>query len=320
MQGGVTICIVAGGSGGHILPAITLAEACNPSSILFFSSSKAIDGTIASHIKKIPLALPPLPGKKLWRYPGYVLRLVHSTMQAWNQLHKERPEKIISTGGQTGIPVCMAGKMLRIPIEVYELNARPGRAMSVLSKLASRIYYVFDECAAYLPKNKSTKINYPLRFSGELPGAVATRTQTLLILGGSQGSQELNKLMQDTSLPAGTSVIHQVGVRENIEKWQQFYTKRGITADVFVYRENLQDCYARATHAIARAGAGTIFELAHYKIPTVLVPLADAASHQVHNAQAIAKQNPQFTVCGPRPAHGQFAQALNHLLGDRKPH
>ena len=310
-----TLCIVAGGSGGHILPALTLAQMHSPQHVLFFSSTKAIDSTIAPHVTRIPLALPPMPGKKLWRYPGYFLSFARCTWQAWQHLRATRPSKIISTGGQLGIPVCLAGKLLGIPIEVYELNARPGRAMRVLGKLATRVCYVFDECGKYLPK--AEKVAYPVRFSG---GAKQDPHNTLLILGGSQGSAEVNQLVKNWITPSEFSIIHQVGAREDMDAWQRFYAERKIPAEVFTYRHDLQECYERATHAIARAGAGTIFELAHFGIPTVLVPLAGAQSHQVHNAQAIARQNELFSVCGPQPTQKQFNESLAHLFRDRKSH
>ena len=336
-----TLCIVAGGSGGHILPALTLAQSHNPSQIIFFSSTKAIDSTIAPHVTKIPLGLPALPSKKLWRYPAYLLALAAATVQAWRVLRMHRPAKIISTGGQLGIPVCLAGRLLNIPIEVYELNARPGRAMRVLGKLATKVYCVFDECKKFIPR--SILVKYPVRFKSHstphpldttfspecvcrtcIEGsghAVEHGTQTLLILGGSQGSRELNELVRGWVAGKQVDVIHQVGAREDRGEWEAFYAAHNLNAEVFTYRENLEDTYQRARVAVARAGAGTIFELMHFNIEAVLVPLALAANHQVHNAQVIAKKHPAlFTVLQPQPTQEQFNNALEHLLRDRNPH
>ncbi len=313
------ICIVAAGSGGHILPAFTLARASK--NILFFSSSKSLDAMIAREAPAgtvhVELALPAMPGKNLFRYPAYLFALAKCTVQALRVLRKSRPKIIISTGGQLGIPVCLAGKLLRIPIEVYELNSRPGRAMQVLSRLATRVHYVFMECAIYLPKKKRVHSEYPLRYAS----TQASGGNKILILGGSQGSRELNKLVRGLDLK-NHSVIHQLGGQEDVLQWQSFYKKRGIDADVFSYRDNLQECYEQASFAIARSGAGTIFELLYFGIRAVLVPLAaTTTSHQVHNARAIAREHPKlFHALGPRPTQEQLSEALAHLTRDRKSH
>ncbi len=309
-----TLCIVAAGSGGHILPAFTLARGAQK--VLFFSSTKTLDAALAKqapdNTTHIQLTLPKVPGRKLFRYPGYFLSLAKCTLHAFRILRKHKPHKIISTGGQLGIPVCLAGKLLCIPIEVYELNARPGRAMRVLSKLATQVLYVFDECANYLPKNKRKKTSYPLRVTTERKRGA----EKILVLGGSQGSRQLNNLVRACYL---TNVIHQVGGQENLEEWEAFYKDRD--ADVFAYRDNLAESYSQAGFAIARAGAGTIFELLHFKIPTLLVPLAaSTTSHQVYNAQAIAREHPDlFVALEPNPTQEQFQEALAHLFRDAKP-
>ncbi|MBA2307421.1 hypothetical protein H0W26_04785, partial [Candidatus Dependentiae bacterium] len=121
--------------------------------------------------------------------------------------------------------------------------------------------------------------------------------KTLLVLGGSQGSQALNQLVETfiTRHPDKASclqVIHQAGAGKS-KAVDFFYRKKGVTARVFEYEHTLQYAYAAADYVIARAGAGTLFELEFFNKKTMLIPLESASTlHQVDNAQAFIARNP----------------------------
>jgi len=175
------LAIVAGGSGGHILPALTLAEKWlqeNPTGkIIYFGSQKKIDQKVMATYKfefiKIDLNLINFPGKKIWLYPKFIFQFLKTTSKSYRSLKKYRPEKLISTGGYISIPVSLAAKRLKIPIDLYELNVIAGRATNFISSYANKIFVVFEKSKKIIsqknPKleSKIFVTEYPLRFTAE---------------------------------------------------------------------------------------------------------------------------------------------------------
>lgn len=326
------ICIAAGGSGGHILPAVQLAkewqQANKSGSIIAFCSGKKIDRQLLSQHKEItqviPLHLSRLSLRTLWRLPLVMGQVLLSLQKTWSLFTKQRPDKIISTGGIEAIPVCLIAKIKKIPIELYELNVEPGKAMKFLAPLATTIYTTFPSTGTtYLKKqiNKCLPAAYPLRFTqadkliqkesvitainknkrAPFPSFSPTR-KTILIIGGSQGSQFLNTAIKTiisngTGLHSSLQIVHQTGQEHN-QELKEYYNRYNIPAEVFSYHENIQDYYTLADIVICRAGAGTLFELLFFEKPAIVIPLVSPTTHhQVANAQELTTMRPDlFTV------------------------
>ena len=155
------ICFVAGKSGGHILPCLTLAQQYkqdNPeSSILFFSTDASIDksilkdqSTIAHHIT---LPLGHFSQTRIHRYIQITWGLAHSFVASLYYLHTHKIKKVVSTGGLVALPVCLASMFLRIPVELYELNAVPRRAIKNTGATGNPYTYTFfPHATKYCPK------------------------------------------------------------------------------------------------------------------------------------------------------------------------
>ncbi|HBS48423.1 TPA: hypothetical protein DEO28_00090 [Candidatus Dependentiae bacterium] len=173
------LAIAAGGSGGHILPAFTLAKNWmlenSSGEIIFFGSAKKIDKKVTEEFKiqfiKIDLNLINFPGKKVWLYPKFCFQFLKTILKSRKILKTYKPTKIISTGGYLSIPVCIAAKYLKTPIEAYELNVVPGRATNFIAPFASKIFVVFEKCKELLTiknqklENKIFLAPYPIRFN-----------------------------------------------------------------------------------------------------------------------------------------------------------
>lgn len=317
------LCIVAGGSGGHITPALVLGETWkqhNPDgSIIFFGNNKKIDKTVLAKQSTIDthiaLSLQNLPGKKLWRYPIFTFQLICSSLKSFFILKKERPRKIISTGGLIAFPVCIAGYFLKIPIHLYELNTIPGLAIKFLAPLADIIHVVFPETKEQFKPEHQDKVyttNYPLRFTEkdkayekkeiihlinkQTTKAFHTSLKTIFVLGGSQGSLFLNNLikswvLKDPESARNMQFIHQIGSYDKTD-WHAFYDKHNIASYIFTYKPNIKDLYLASDLVICRGGAGTLFELEFFKKKCLIFPLHGvAANHQVANANTIAARN-----------------------------
>ncbi len=334
------LCIVAGRSGGHILPGIIYANnfmSMHPEySVLFFSTDAALDRSLLAlypdRFSSVALSLSNVPGKKVWRYPLFLGQFLRAFYRSFKYLYRERPDRVVSMGGYISLPVCLAAWVLRIPIELFELNAVPGKAVLWLAPLARTIYVCFKEASSFFDPQKTQIEEYPLRFS---PSNLMTKAQsraqlgldrekkTLLIVGGSQGSRSINDLMlsflkSDQELWPTIQIIHQVGSQDGAQV-DAFYKERGVQAVVFDYAHDLQYSYAAADLVIARAGAGTLFELAFFEKKSIIIPLEVASTaHQVDNALAMMHMRPDLfkLVCqreiqaNPKKFYQDVAQRL----------
>lgn len=322
-----TICYVAGKSGGHIIPALTLIQQVkqknNHTRILFFSTNAVLDQSLLANTKDIDtwvaLALGNIPRKQWWRLPLFIGQCLRSFLHSLYLLLIKRPSKIVSMGGYISLPVCCAGWLLRIPIEVYELNAVPGTAVQVLQYIASSLFICFDQAQKSLRK-KSIKIAYPVRFTQthyQLNGANKER-KVMLILGGSQGSHFINESIKKVVVGLQKDflhIIHQTG-NNDIASMHLFYEQQGISAQVFAFSENLADYYVQADLIISRAGAGSLFEIAFFNKKAIVIPLEVATTHhQVDNAVAIAQEYPHlFSVILQKDINADGATELSNLV------
>lgn len=310
-----TYCYVAGKSAGHILPALALAKqtkCIDPTAqILFVSSNTYLDNKLVGTNKDInqhlPLILNNIPYRRPWRLPVFGWQLIKAIYKSYTLLRRTQPERITSTGGLIALPVCVAGWWLGIPIDLYELNAQPGSAIHWLSRLATHVYYCFDETAPALPVAKRKKTEYPLYIS--LNSAAKSYDElnfddtrkTIFVVGGSQGSETLNQaiklaLSSNATLGSSVNIIHQIGNnKDQLDSWKAWYAQQHIPAYVFAYEPTCVPYYKLADMVICRAGAGTLFELEALQKPYITIPLeTKSTKHQVTNAVAMARKYPEL--------------------------
>ena len=302
------IACVAGRSGGHIIPCLTLAKPYTDQKyeLLFFSSGQQLDTDILKNYttitQHIPLTIINVPYKQVWKLPLFGTQFLKSCIVSLFTLIKKRPEKIISSGGYIALPVCLAAKILWIPIDLYELNVVPGKATKALAPLAKNRYICFSKTASYF--SHSTQIApYPIRFispntekNSSLFTSYTPTKKTILVLGGSQGSHFINQqLCQLISLYGPTlQVIHQTG-SDHIGLLENFYLQNGINGTVFAYQQNIAPYYALADLVICRSGAGTLFETLFFKKRCITIPLeTNITNHQLDNALALQTDHPEL--------------------------
>lgn len=227
-----TVCYVAGKSAGHILPCLTEAHRWQKentdNSILFFATTAPLDRKILADTgtNNVFLPLQRVPYRQPWLLPLFACQSAVSFVKSFYHLWRTRPEKVVSMGGLVSIPVCLAAKLLRIPIELHELNVMPGKTIKFLAPLAHKINVCFEESKNYLPAHKCTVKNYPVRFAPELKKqsqsdalkklGLSPHKKTIFVLGGSQGSLFINGLIknwvtQHKNLGKSAQLIHQTG-------------------------------------------------------------------------------------------------------------
>lgn len=339
-----TLFIVAAGSGGHILPALTLAQNWlknNPGgSIIVFTGTSALEKKILhqahniEHVFFVPLAKFSL--RSWWKIPVVAWQAFFLMIQTlfWSMWYK--PSLVISTGGLHAIPVCLATRLTRKRTELYELNVIPGKATKALLPIVHTIHTVFDQTKQHCRwgfldfARKCQSAPYPLRFTptdATLSHNEAIlqikelnpQYKTIFVLGGSQGSRLLNTLMRQfihTLLKTNQrcNVIHQTGALEEAE-WETFYQENNIPAITFSYNPMIQKFYTASDLIVCRAGAGTMFEILFFKRPCVVIPLiSHTTDHQEANARAMQQQHPNlFNVINQTEAVANPVDVIAHM-------
>lgn len=329
-----TLFVVAAGSGGHMLPAATIAKAWHQlhpaGQVLFMTGPSPLEQRIVNeqpHVTKTAtITLTKASLRQWYLLPLLTCQLIGAFIKSTCLLLHHKPTRVITTGGIHALPVCYAAWLMRYPIDVYELNVIPGKAVRALLPIASKIYYVFSDTRQHIPERyhtNSTLVTYPLRFTSQdiiinrntlvtsinnlidhqAPDGLhfSPERKTLFILGGSQGSQLLNKLTKQFLLEhqdqlTTLQIIHQTGPFEE-EVWRQFYHDHQLPALTFSYSQEISACYQLADLILCRAGAGTLFEIAFFNKRCIVIPLvASTTDHQVDNAHALARMHPDLVT------------------------
>jgi UDP-N-acetylglucosamine--N-acetylmuramyl-(pentapeptide) pyrophosphoryl-undecaprenol N-acetylglucosamine transferase len=306
------ICFVAGRSGGHLIPCTTKAQQLlkEKYTVCLFSSGSELDKQIVEKHPDIhhicPVELENIP-QKWWQFPGFLCRCCQYFCTTCLELYRMKPEKIVSFGGLVSVPVCLAGKLLGIPIELHELNVEPGRAINCTAQLTENVHIYFPETAASFPKHKIILDQYPIRFTEQNKQFdkekllqkfnLSPRKKTLLILGGSQGSISLNQLIKSSiesnpQVAREINIIHQTGAQDS-ENYTEFYRAQGISAFVCPFYSQLEDFYNLADLILCRAGAGTVFETRFFEKRAILIPHETTSTvHQISNAESMIRSYP----------------------------
>jgi UDP-N-acetylglucosamine--N-acetylmuramyl-(pentapeptide) pyrophosphoryl-undecaprenol N-acetylglucosamine transferase len=232
-------------------------------------------------------------------------------------------------GGLISSPVCLAGKLLQIPIEIWELNVEPGKTVKFLTKFVDTINICFDETQKYLPHKTCKLVDYPIRFNDEskkiLKISILEKNnfladkKTILIIGGSQGSQFINNLfkqfiLKNLQFKEKIQVIHQTGSTEF--DWNKFYKMHNINAITFNFYDKMDEYYSISDLVICRSGAGTLAEIQFFEKKCITIPLeTKSTSHQILNANNLAKRFPEsFKVIKQNESFETFEKHIKNLV------
>lgn len=318
-----TITFVAGYSAGHILPCIALhKQKYHDKNVLFFATTNKLDTQLLKKHASFINVFMPLNRKSRMRIHHYFLllwQLIRAAIKSVYHLHKHKPERIITTGSFIALPICYAARLLRIPIDVYELNAHPGRTNKHISSFATNVFVCFKRTQQRLLPLKTTLINYPQTIYAIKKQNKTSDKPTILVLGGSQGSTSLNTIIckllsSNTELQKNTHWIHQTGDGE-YQKISNWYKKQKMNSTVMPFADDLTPYIAQADLVICRAGAGTLFSLIAYNKPCITIPLsAVAENHQLLNAQELAKKHHNLiTILEQQMLTQNNTELYNHI-------
>ncbi|PCJ58645.1 MAG: undecaprenyldiphospho-muramoylpentapeptide beta-N-acetylglucosaminyltransferase [Planctomycetota bacterium] len=291
------IVIAAGGTGGHLYPAIALAQELkkiDPNSrVLLTGSLTPIDEEIYNS-SGIPFVILPFsrPKISLLGLPKTLLMIFHSTIKALSLFKKEKIKVAVVCGGFACIPIALASRLKKIPLILLEQNAIPGRTNRFLASKAHTIYIEFDESKKYFSNNNVIRAGNPIRenlknITNDL------NNNTLVFMGGSLGASKINQIASDIIPTLATlyptyNIIHLTGKNDFI-KIKDLYTNY-TNIEVFEFLFDMKTVYTKATLIIGRSGATSIAELACIGIPAIFIPYPYAKDdHQKLNAMALVK-------------------------------
>lgn len=220
-------------------------------------------------------------------------------------MQQSKPQAVLSMGGYASAPITLAAKRMGVPLVIHEQNSVPGRSNRLLSSYASRIGTVFHRAEQEFPADKVIRVGMPIRpelrqgAQGTLPldGDVHRGAgKMILVMGGSQGSVAINDAALATSVRMvghGIQWLHLTG-KAHFERAHTTRQKMGIDGEydirAFADAEDMSRALFAATLAVSRSGAGSLAELAAFRIPAVLIPYPFAyAQHQRENAREFAE-------------------------------
>jgi len=315
---GVRVMIAAGGSGGHIFPAIALARTLKNKGwreIKFVGSSKAIDRRI---FEKEGLVFSLLSSNKLpYKLSPYIIvffaMLAYDALKSLFYVASYRPSVVIGFGGYVSFPVILAAKALNLPVILHEQNVMPGRANRMLFALADRIAVSFSDTIENIPeryRKKAITTGNPIRTedfkkdreSGARNFGFDISKFTVLVVGGSQGARAINKNfiaslpMMDAKIVPGLQIIHITGQKDYETSAFEYGKMAGLEARVYSFIDKIEDAYNAADIIITRAGASALFESAFFGKAMIVVPYPYAKSHQIQNAGAFLKKAAAIVV------------------------
>jgi UDP-N-acetylglucosamine--N-acetylmuramyl-(pentapeptide) pyrophosphoryl-undecaprenol N-acetylglucosamine transferase len=295
------VLVVAGGTGGHIFPALAVAEeivrraqrsAAPAPQLQFVGTTRGLDSRLIERAGFAYRALPAagLKGIRGWQFLKNAALLPHTFEASASALGEFRPDVVLGMGGYVAGPVLLEAVIFRIPTIIMEPNASPGFTNRVLAPLITRAALAFEAAAGKFG-SKARFTGLPVRRAFfEIPRREHKMPFTILIFGGSQGSSALNRAVME-SLPLLASrrwrFIHQAGERE-AGAVQKAYEKAHISAQVCTFIDDMPGAFAAADLVISRAGASTLGELLAAGKAALLVPFPGATDqHQLENARAL---------------------------------
>ena len=292
------ILITTGGSGGHVLPALTIYDHLKIEYDMFISSDQR--GLKYFEIEKYKPIIVDTPKLKISIFfPFIIFKVFLLIIKSLSILKKEKISILISTGGYMSLPLCLAAKLLSIKIYLIEPNMVLGRANKLLLKF-SKIIICYSKNIINFPKKFENKlrISKPLvrkKYYEELTNIEEKGLFTITIIGGSQGAKIFDNLLHQTlakvSKRVKIKVIQQTS-QSNKNFLINFYKENRIEHLVFAFERDLNKLLIKSDLCITRGGASSLAELSLLKVPFICIPLPSAMdNHQYENAKFYEAQN-----------------------------
>lgn len=335
-----TYFITGGGTGGHIYPALAVANELNNNEnidVYYIGNPKNMEFNIVknNNLNFLPVFINSMPRKINLKCFSFLFLLIISTFQALFYLLKFKPSAIFATGGYVSAPLLIAAILLKQKFIIHDCDAYPGIVSRKFSKFANSVSIAFEDAKNFL-NNKNINVNgNPLRktfFSFSKEEAIKTlglnpELKTLLIMGGSQGAKSINslsfnlyeKLLETYNL----QIIHQTGLKNYDELIKQLkHSKPKLLENknliIKPYFEDMALPLKASDFVISRAGSLSLSEILFCSVPSILIPYPfAAANHQLKNARYLQSNNAAFYIEENEDLTQNILIALEKLITDK---
>ena len=331
MKQSVNILLSGGGTGGHIYPAVAIANELklrNPQSKFLFVGALG-----RMEMEKIPqlgydikgLNITGLQRSLSWKNLTFPFKLVQSLIKANKIIKNFKPNVVIGTGGFASGPTLYMANKRNIPSLIQEQNSYPGITNKLLAKKVKKICVAYDGLERFFPKDKLIKTGNPVRqdlldISLKRDEALKhyhldKNKKTIVVLGGSLGARAINQAMEQNIkviLKDNVQVIWQSG-KLYYDDYKQYSEKDDLQVHEFINRMDL--LYAAADIIVSRAGAGSISELCLVGKPVIFIPSPNVAEdHQTKNAESVSDK--QAAILLKESDIERFSEVIGNLIDD----
>lgn len=319
------IIIAGGGTGGHVFPAISIAdeisERNNNDEILFVGTQKGMENEL---VRKNGYQIKHISSR------GFVGRGFIKTIVAFfialkgvfdslSIIRKFKPDVALGVGGYVSGPFLLAAFLVRKPTAICEQNTVPGVTNRVLGKFVNKIFASYDSSIQFFPSKKVLITGNPIRKDILMTpeNSQSSDSISILVFGGSQGAYSLNRAVPQALSKIdhnNISIIHQTG-KKDFDHVNSLYKQGGVNAEVLEFIDDMACAYAKSDLVIGRAGAGTIAEITALGKPSILVPFPFAAhNHQFENAKILEQQGASVLIEDKDATPEKLAHTLTNLM------
>lgn len=329
----LTVMIMAGGTGGHVFPALAVADVLrkNGARVEWLGTPRGIENSLvpAANIELHHISVEGVRGRGVLGLVKAPFLIMLAVLQAVSILRKSQPNVIIGFGGFASGPGGVAAKLLGKPLVIHEQNAIAGTTNRLLSKIATRVLAAFDGAFAVAKVDVQVVGNPVREVIANLPvpaerydeRAAKKESLNLLILGGSLGAKAINELVPQAlaKIPAHERplVRHQSG-KNHLEATIANYMQYQVNAKVDAFVDDMAAAYAWADIVICRAGALTVSELTAAGVAALLIPLPSAIDdHQTFNAAILTRANAGIAIAQQNLTAEKLAALLIDQLHER---
>ncbi len=321
------IMIMAGGTGGHVFPALVVADYLHSKEIplLWLGTKKGLEARVvpeAGH-RLLTLTISGVRGKGFFKLLLAPLKILFAVLQAIKIMISYRPAAVLGMGGFASGPGGIAAWLMRIPVVIHEQNAIAGMTNRYLAKIATRVFTAFPN--TFNHRNEQY-VGNPVRASiVNLKKQAKTNDQIrILIVGGSLGASSLNKIVPSTLSQivakggGELNIWHQTG-QNGFEQTEEQYKELGVKARVEPFLDNIDQAYGWADFVICRSGALTVSELAAAGLPSILVPYPYAVDdHQTANAAYLVDASAALVIQDSDLSEDKLGLIINNWITDKE--
>lgn len=310
------VIISGGGTGGHLFPALAIAQSFLQSEtkqeeILFAGTKRGIESRVvpeAGFVLKT-IRAEGIVGKGMLKKIRAYLMLFVSLLDAYMVIRNFKPSIVMGVGGYASGPVVFIASILRKPTLIHEQNSVPGITNRILGRFADAIALSYQESQKYFPKNKSMLTGNPVRETilhgsrtkGYSFFGLKKNRFTIFVFGGSQGAEKINKSVSEAlefleDKKEKIQFLHLTGYKD-FERIKDAYDNKGFHSTVLAFTENMADAYEVADLVISRSGAITLAEITILGKCAILIPYPYAAgNHQEINALELTNKGAAIMI------------------------